>query len=85
MSTLLLIAIVLLLVAALERNNRRQPPRPPGLHGSQDLQDRDWARTQLELLALGDQASLQGQTTAKAPRALKRDLAGIGTSRPAPR
>jgi hypothetical protein len=54
MSTLLLVLLVLILVAALERANRRQPPRPPGLYGSQDRNDRDWARTKLDLLALGD-------------------------------
>jgi hypothetical protein len=54
MSIFLLLLMVLLLIAALERTNRRQQPHPPGLNGSHDLDDRDWARTQLELLALGD-------------------------------
>jgi hypothetical protein len=56
MSILLLVLMALLLGAALERNNRRQPPSPPGLTGTHDRDDRDWARTQLDLLALGDQA-----------------------------
>lgn len=57
MTIFILILMALLLVVALERNNRRQPPRPPGLHGSHDHNDRDWARTQHDLLALGDQPS----------------------------
>ena len=54
MTTLLLIAIVLLLIAALERTNRHQDPHAPGLYGSSNHDDRDWARTMLELQALGD-------------------------------
>ena len=57
MTTFLLILMALLLIAALERANRRQAPHPPGLNGYQDQDDRDWARTQLDLLALGDQTS----------------------------
>jgi hypothetical protein len=56
MNTFLLIAMVLLLIAALERTNRRQSPQAPGLHGTHDHTDRDWARTKLDLLALGAQA-----------------------------
>jgi hypothetical protein len=54
MSIFLIILMALLLVAALERTNRRQQPHPPGLNGSYERDDRDWARTQLDLLALGD-------------------------------
>lgn len=54
MTTFLLIAMVLLLIAALERTNRHQDPHMPGLHGSHDHDDRDWARTKLDLQALGD-------------------------------
>lgn len=54
MTTFLLILMALLLIAALERTNRRQAPRPPGLNGSSDRDDRDWARTKLDLTALGD-------------------------------
>jgi hypothetical protein len=54
MTTFLLVLMVLLLIAALERTNRRQSPRAPGLHGSIDHADRDWARIKLDLLALGD-------------------------------
>jgi len=54
MSTLILILMVLLLIAALERNHRRQAPTAPGLHGTYDHDDRDWARIQLDLRALGD-------------------------------
>jgi hypothetical protein len=54
MTIFLLIAMALLLVAALERTNRRQAPHPPGLHGSHDHDDRDWARIKLDLLALDD-------------------------------
>ena len=68
MTTFLLIAMALLLIAALERTNRRQTPRPPGLHGTYDRDDRDWARIKLDLLALGGQAE---QLTHKA-KALKR-------------
>jgi hypothetical protein len=57
MTTFLLILMALLLIAALERTNRRQSPRPPGLHGTHDHDDRDWARTKLDLLALGDERS----------------------------
>jgi hypothetical protein len=57
MTTFLLILMVLSLIAALERNNRRQSPQAPGLHGSPDHDDRDWARIKLDLLALGDNAS----------------------------
>lgn len=56
MTTFLLILMVLLLIAALERNNRRQSPHAPGLHGSVDHDDRDWARVKLDLIALGDSA-----------------------------
>jgi hypothetical protein len=56
MTTFVLIAIALLLIAALERSNRRQSPQPRGLSGSFDHEDRDWARTKLDLLALGSQA-----------------------------
>ncbi len=56
MTTFLLILMALLLVAALERSNRRQSPKPRGLNGSHDGDDRDWARIQLDLLALGDTA-----------------------------
>jgi hypothetical protein len=55
MTTFLLILMALLLIAALERNNRHQSPRAPGLNGSRDDDDRDWARIKLDLLALGDQ------------------------------
>lgn len=55
MTTFLLVLMALLLIAALERNNRRQPPYPPGRHGAYDQDDRDWARIQLDLLALGAQ------------------------------
>lgn len=55
MSIFLLIVMALLLIAALERANRRQLPHAPRLHGADDRDDRDWARTKLELLALGDQ------------------------------
>jgi len=54
MSIFIVIIMVLLLIAALERSNRRQSPHAPGLLGSQVRDDRDWARIQLDLLALGD-------------------------------
>jgi len=57
MTIFILILMALVLVAALERTNRRQSPHPPGLHGSRDHDDRDWARIQLDLLALADQPS----------------------------
>lgn len=53
MTTLLLILMVVLLIAALERAHRRQPPHPPSPNGTNDPDDRDWARTKLDLLALG--------------------------------
>ncbi len=53
MTTFLLIAMALLLIAALERTNRRQTPKAPGLNGSYDRDDRDWARTKDDLLAAG--------------------------------
>lgn len=56
MTIFLLIVMTLLLVAALERTNRHQPPQAPGLHGAQDHDDRDWARTKLDLLALAGEA-----------------------------
>jgi hypothetical protein len=55
MTIFILILMALLLILALERNNRRQPPHPPGLNGFHDHDDRDWARTQHDLLGLGDQ------------------------------
>lgn len=54
MTTFTLILMALLLLAALERTNRRQAPRPPGLNGSLERDDRDWARTKLDLTALGE-------------------------------
>ena len=56
MSTLLLIVMALLLIAALERTHRRRGPHAPGLHGSDVRDDRDWARTKLDLLALAGEA-----------------------------
>jgi len=56
MNTFIFFLMVLLLIAALDRANRRQSPRAPGLNGSTDRDDRDWARTKLDLLALGAQA-----------------------------
>ena len=73
MTVIPLIIMVLLLIAALERNHRRQPPTPPGLHGSNDPDDRDWARITLDLLALGERADIMPRK----PSALKH-------SRPAP-
>ena len=55
MTTFLLIVMALIFIAALERANRRQLPHPPRLHGADDSDDRDWARTKSELLARGDQ------------------------------
>ncbi|HYO19337.1 MAG TPA: hypothetical protein VES02_11805 [Dermatophilaceae bacterium] len=51
MTTLLLVLMAALFIAALERTHRRQGPKPPGLHGTYDRDDRDWARTQLDVLA----------------------------------
>ena len=68
MTTFLLILMTLLLIAALERTNRRQPPHAPGLHGAQDPDDRDWARTRLDLLALAGEA----EPFAHKPMAIKR-------------
>lgn len=55
MSMFLIVSMVALLIAALNRNARRQPPYPPYPHGANHQDDRDWARTQLELSALGDE------------------------------
>jgi len=55
MTTFLLVLMALLLIAALERNHRRQEPRPPGPIGTYDRDDRDWARIQLDLLAVDSQ------------------------------
>jgi hypothetical protein len=55
MTTFLLVLMTLLLIAALERNHRRQAPRPPGPIGTYHRDDRDWARIQLDLLALDSQ------------------------------
>jgi hypothetical protein len=68
MTTFLLIFMALLLIAALERTNRRQPPHPPGLHGAHAHDDRDWARTKLDLLALAGEA----EPFARKPMAIKR-------------
>ena len=57
MTTLLLVLMALLLIAALERNHRRQGPSPHRLIGTYDRDDRDWARIQLDLLALDGQPS----------------------------
>lgn len=54
MEALLLIVMAILLIAVLERTNRRQGLHAPGLNGSIDRDDRDWARIKLDLLALGD-------------------------------
>lgn len=51
MTTFLLVLMAVLFIAALERTHRRQRPKPPGLHGTYDRDDRDWARTQLDVLA----------------------------------
>jgi len=68
MEALLLIAMALLLIAALERTNRRQAPHSPGLHGSIDHDDRDWARIKLDLAALGDSRPGRNTTDRNAPR-----------------
>jgi hypothetical protein len=60
MSTFILVLMAAIVIAALERNHRRQPPHSPGLHGAQDHDDRDWARTQLDLLALSDRQGIEG-------------------------
>jgi hypothetical protein len=60
MTTFLLVLMAAIVIAALERNHRHQAPRAPGLHGSADRDDRDWARTQLDLLALGDRQGTAG-------------------------
>jgi len=54
MSTFIFIVAVLLLITALERSNRRRSPRAPGLVGSGNRDDRDWARIKLDLSALDD-------------------------------
>jgi hypothetical protein len=63
MTTLLLILMAVSLIAALERNDRRQSLRAPGIQGSRDHDDRDWARISLDLIALGDETP----TTTEAP------------------
>lgn len=51
---LVLTVLALALIAALESSNRRHAPRiGRGLHGSSTADDRDLARTKLDLLALG--------------------------------
>lgn len=60
--------MVFLLIAALERTNRRQAPHAPGLHGSIDRDDRDWARTKLDLLALGDAQPSRNAIDRNGPR-----------------
>jgi|GEM_PF-1374859 len=72
MNVIPLIIMVLLLIAALEHNHRRQPPTPPGLHGSNDHDNRDWARIKLDLLALGDRAEI----VPRKPSALKHSRLG---------
>lgn len=84
MTTFLLLLMALLWIAALERTNRHQSPRAPGLNGSQDHDDRDWARTKLDLLALGGQA----EPFTHKPKAVKgpeqRPAPGVGhTPKPA--
>ena len=54
MRTFTVRVLVLLLVAALERSTRRRTPQAPGLHGSENRDDRDWARIKLDLMALDD-------------------------------
>jgi hypothetical protein len=68
MTTLLLIVMVLLLIIALERADRRQSPHAPGLYGAHDHNDRDWARTELDLLALGGDAEPPNQRHPTATR-----------------
>ena len=55
MSIFLLVVMAVLVIAALNRNDRHQPPYPPGPHGAHHQDDRDWARIQLDLSALGDE------------------------------
>ena len=83
MTTSLLIIMALLLIAALERTNRRQRPHPPGLHGTYDHNDRDWARTKLDLLALGGQSELEHESSPRFWRRLKGERPKIQTRRPA--
>ena len=54
MSAIIFIIMVVLLIVALGRSSRRQSLRAPGLHGSENRDDRDWARIKLDLLALDD-------------------------------
>lgn len=72
MTTFLLILMALSLIAALERNNRRQSPRAPGLHGSLDRDDRDWARISLDLTALSDTRSATPTTAPSHRRGSRR-------------
>jgi len=68
MTTFLLILMALSLIAALERTNRRQSLRAPGLNGSQDRDDRDWARIKLDLLALDDARPRRNALDRNGPR-----------------
>jgi hypothetical protein len=72
MTTFLLILMAASLIAALERNNNRQSLGAPGLNGSLDHDDRDWARISLDLIALGDEAP-----TTTAPASADRRAARI--------
>ena len=54
MSAMIFIIMVVLLIVALERSSRRQSLQAPGLHGSENRDDRDWARIKLDLMALDD-------------------------------
>ena len=81
MTTFAIILMALLLVAALERAHRRQSPHPPGPHGSRELDDRDWVRTQSDLLALGERPDLAGTSPRHGSHRLLRHPLHIRNSR----
>ncbi|WP_134001688.1 hypothetical protein [Kribbella sp. VKM Ac-2566] len=61
---IVLVVLVLAVIAALEFGNRRHSTGLTGhLYGSWDVEDRDLARTRLDLLALG--AASEPSTTAE--------------------
>jgi hypothetical protein len=54
MSAIIFIIMVVLLIVALGRSSRRQSLQAPGLHGSQNRDDRDWARIKLDPMAIDE-------------------------------
>lgn len=63
MTGIIILAVLAVAIAAgLEFGDRRHAGPAPGLSGGWDTDDRDFARTKLDLIALGEQPDLRASS-----------------------